>query len=533
MSKVDKERLELALKASNEGIWKWTYTIDKIFYSDLLLELMGYNSQESAPHIFKDLLNLFHEQDQWKLKIKVDALLKPTGDETFGTECRYHRPDGKTRWFRIRGACNRDKTGKPIIIAGSIIDITARKEAELRLAEEKHLLKLFSESIPVNIYFKDTDSKFVMANTATAKKLRKESAADILGKSDHDFFDVQHANKSRQDEINIMETGETLTGTLEREIWDADDESWCITSKYPWHDLQGNIKGTFGVSNDVSEIVDTQDRLLEVAQTYKERNELYETELLLASEIQQAILAKKIPPIPKDLSIENENLFTAEFNIKHIPMHGLAGDFYEAIPLSDTKIGILLCDVMGHGVRAGLIVAMIRGLISKEKKSASKPEKFLANLNQGLSHILSTAGISIFSTAIYCVVDTKQNQITLSSAGHPLPILRKDSVYSLMNPNLLDPKHSAALGLFEDSKYHSIDISLNNLEEVIFYTDGIYEVNDSSNEELGLEKLIHRLNQPNTEPSSSIDKLIHTAKNYAKDNQFNDDVCLVAMNISQ
>jgi len=132
---------------------------------------------QAAPHLFKDLLQLFHEQDQWKLKVQIDAFLKPSGDDTFGAECRYHRPDGQTRWFRIRGACNRDKTGKPIIIAGSIIDITARKEAELRLTEEKHLLKLLSESIPANIYFKDMDSNFVMANTATARKMRREDAA--------------------------------------------------------------------------------------------------------------------------------------------------------------------------------------------------------------------------------------------------------------------------------------------------------------------------------------------------------------------
>ena len=165
--------------------------------------------------------------------------------------------------------------------------------------------------------------------------------------------------------------------------------------------------------------------------------------------------------------------------------------------------------------------------------SASSPEKFLANLNQGLSHILSSAGISIFSTAIYCVIDTTLNQISLSSAGHPLPIIKRDSVYSLMDTNLLDNTKSSALGLFENSTYHSIDIKLEHLEEVIFYTDGIYEVADVSNEELGLEKLVKKLNQSNTEGSSSIDKLICIAKDHAQDNQFNDDVCLVTMSIDQ
>ena len=188
----------------------------------------------------------------------------------------------------------------------------------------------------------------------------------------------------------------------------------------------------------MTEIVDTQDRLAEVAQIYKERNELYEAELLLASEIQQAILTKRIPSIPSKQTNITNSLFTTNFDITHIPMHGLAGDFYEAIPISDSKMGILVCDVMGHGVRAGLIVAMIRGIISKETESISAPEKFLASLNHGLSHILDTAGISIFSTAIYCVIDTKEDTINLASAGHPLPILKQNAQYSLMHSSLHD-----------------------------------------------------------------------------------------------
>ena len=534
MSQADKDRLELALEASHEGIWKWSYTIDTIHYSNLLLKLLGHTDQEMAPHLFKDIKEIFHEQDQEKLRAQVNSFLKPTGNETFGAECRYYHPDGNIRWFRIRGACNRDKTRKPIIIAGSVIDITKRKEVELKLAEEKHLLNLLSESVPVNIYFKDLDSKFVTANTATASKMGLIQKTDIVGKSDHDFFDARHADKSRQDEVDIMETGKNLTGNLEREIYDTEKETWCITSKYPWYDLNGNIRGTFGVSNDVTEIVETQERLTEVAQAFRERNELYEAELMLASEIQQAILAKQIPSIPSNSSESSNSLFAANFDITHIPMHGLAGDFYQAIPISDTKMGILLCDVMGHGVRAGLIVAMIRGLISKETESISSPESFLSSLNHGLSHILNTAGISIFSTAIYCVVDTAKSTIQLASAGHPLPILKKGSNYSLMDSSLHDGAQSPALGLFPDSVYRPIKISIENLTEIIFYTDGIYEVANAANEELGLEGLINIMNLSDATDSadkSSIEQLINTARNYAENHQFNDDVCIVTVNI--
>jgi sigma-B regulation protein RsbU (phosphoserine phosphatase) len=531
MHTPDKTSLELALKASNEGIWKWDLLENKIYYSDLLLEFMGNKNQDSSPHLFEDIKKIYHPDDQAKLTLKLEAFMLSRGEETFGAECRYLHPDGSIRWFRLCGASRRDDNGIPTLIAGSVIDITNRKTAELALAEEKHLLHLLTESIPVNIYFKGKDSKFVMANTATAKKMGLKCASDIIGKNDHDFFDARHADNSRKDEVMIMDTKENLVGSLERELWDGDAETWCITSKHPWLDHNGKIKGTFGVTNDVSEIVKTQTRLAEVAQTYKDSNDLYKEELKLASEVQQAILAKKIPSLPTDLTNKINSKYVADFNVTHIPMHGLAGDFYEAIPISETKMGILMCDVMGHGVRASLIVAMIRGIISKEQGSASSPEEFLANLNYGLCHILIKAGITMFSTAIYCVIDVDAGSLTMANAAHPMPILKKGSSYKLLDSET--SKIGTALGLVSVSEYESTTIQLSNIDEIILYTDGIYEVINEKDEELGLNNLIEIINTDRQQKESSIDNLSRIAKEHSHDKQFNDDVCLLSVSINQ
>ncbi len=530
MNPPDKSRLELALKASNEGIWKWNPKEQCIHYSELLVKILGFKTREKAPHLLQDIDKIYHPEDQESFKTILYQFLNTNDQETFGAQCRYLHPDNSLHWFRIRGAAERDSSGYPTLIAGSVIDITKRKRAEILLAEEKHLLNLLVESIPVNIYFKDKDSKFVMANTATAIKMGLTKSTDIIGKTDHDFFDVRHADKSLKDELTIMETKETLEGSLEKEIWDSEEDTWCITSKRPWLDRNGNIKGTFGVTNDVTEIVKTQDRLTEVAQIYKDRNDQYEEELNLASEVQQAILEKKIPPLPSRQSQCTNNKFTTSFDVIHIPMHGLAGDFYQAIPISETKMGILLCDVMGHGVRASLIVAMIRGLISKEQQSVAYPEQFLTSLNHGLCHILMKAGITMFSTAIYTVIDIESDSLTIASAGHPLPILKKASNYTLLD----NPSHhlGTALGLVPDSEYQSSIIPIKQLDEIIFYTDGIYEVVNKKDEELGVNKLIKSINEESNDNTSSIHKLSCIAKNYSFENQFNDDVCLLSININ-
>ncbi len=519
MHEPDNNSLELALRASNEGIWKWDLSENKIHYSPLLLKFMGNSPEQPAPHLFENIENTYHPDDVAKLQSILTDFMLTSGNETFGADCRYNHPDGSPRWFRIRGACNRDNSGAPTLIAGSVIDITQRKKSELLLAEEKHLLNLLTESIPINIYFKDVESKFVMANTATAQKVGLKCAKDIIGKTDHDFFDPIHADSSRKDEVMVMFTKENLEGALEKEVWDGHAETWCITSKHPWLDQNGKIKGTFGVTNDVSEIVHTQNRLKKISNIYKKRNDQYIEELKLATEVQQAILAKKIPSLT--------NNFTATFSVSHTPMHGLAGDFYEAIPISDTKMGILMCDVMGHGVRASLIVAMIRGLISKEQASASIPQDFLENLNKGLCHILSKAGITMFSTAIYSVIDVKKATITMANAGHPIPIIKQKSHFKLTDPSSI--KAGTALGLIPNSQYNDSILKLEDLDEIILYTDGIYEVINNKQEELGIKNLINKMNSNKTNNLSSIQNLSNIAIKYSHDQKFNDDVCLLSV----
>jgi len=533
MATPDKSTLELALKASNEGIWKWDQVEQKIYYSNFLLDIIGYPDRESAPHLFEDAATIYHPEDARSLGRKLNTFLTTSTRKTFGTECRYLHPDGSERWLRIRGACQRDENGVATILAGSFIEITNRKITELKLAEERHLLNLLTESIPVNIYFKDKDSRFVMANTATAQKLGLESVSQLLGKNDHDFFDARHADKSKKDEIEIMETHKHLKGTLEKELWDAAEDTWCITSKHPWLDHNGKTKGTFGVTNDVSEIVKTQIRLVEVAQSYKSRNEIYEQELKLACEVQQAILEKKIPSLPKKNSLTEQAHYacSASFNLSHIPVDGLAGDFYEVIPISTTKMGILMCDVMGHGVRASLIVAMIRGLISNVQDSVATPSAFLASLNYGLCHILTKAGITMFSTAIYGVIDIENASVTIANAGHPTPIINRNSVYELI-PN--EAKHlGSALGLISESNYHDVSLDLTDIDELIFFTDGIYEVVNSYSEELSIESLLSLMNSEMTSDETSIEALCRIAKSYAHDASFHDDVCILSAHFSK
>ena len=123
------------------------------------------------------------------------------------------------------------------------------------------------DSLPAWIYFKDRESKFIQVNKALAD-YSGIPAAGMIGKSDADFLDKESAGKNRSDEIRILASGEGRERFIERESLPGGGDAWVLTSKLPLRDRQGRIIGTFGVSSNITEMVEGQ-RTLE-----KERNML-------------------------------------------------------------------------------------------------------------------------------------------------------------------------------------------------------------------------------------------------------------------
>ena len=115
------------------------------------------------------------------------------------------------------------------------------------------LVAAFLENVPDAVYFKDRESRFIAASTSIARHFGCTSPEELIGKTDFDFFADEHAQWARADEEDIISTGESLIGKLEKETWPDGRITWALTSKMPLHDDTGAIIGTFGISKDVTE----------------------------------------------------------------------------------------------------------------------------------------------------------------------------------------------------------------------------------------------------------------------------------------
>ncbi|MFT6861525.1 MAG: sigma-B regulation protein RsbU (phosphoserine phosphatase) [Akkermansiaceae bacterium] len=402
--------------------------------------------------------------------------------------------------------------------------VTTQLNAQNQLIEEeRERLRLVIDSVPLHVYFKNLDHEFVIANRAIAKWFGLERPDELYDKSDRDIFSNVHWQQAEADEKRIMETGEAIVGSIERETWAGKKDTWVMTSKYPWRDSEGAIVGTFGVSSDISDLMVAQANLRKLAGTYEKKNREMAEELELAREVQQALLPDDFPEICG-------GGVSLQFYRRYEPARILTGEFFEVVPLGPDKVGFLMGEVFDKGVRSALIVSMLRGLIEKEFGSAGDAGAFLTGLNLGLSHLLVDSGHEVRATAFYGVVDLSEATIQLSVAGHVNPIaVFDDGVRQLVPPeNACGP----ALGLAESTTYGAVTAPVKGLRRMFCFTQGVKEARNQDGVEFGVTRMLGEIERGG-EMEKVMERLSGAVREFCGDEVFRNAICLLGWEVTR
>lgn len=256
----------------------------------------------------------------------------------------------------------------------------------------------------------------------------------------------------------------------------------------------------------------------------QQTNQELEEELRMAREIQQALLPRTYPH------------FCAGHGALHFahcyrPAAALSGDFFNVQRLSENQAGVLICDVMGHGVRAALIGTLARGLVDQFLPVAADPGEFLAALNRELSETFKRGGINAFATAFYFVVDLAARRIAYANAGHPdaLILRRNDGVVDWLRVN---GHHKPPLGMLARTEYSSFHAELAAPDSIVLFTDGLFEAENPDGERFGRQRLLDAVSRRLEVPCEQLlDELVQESQDFAGRENFSDDVCLVGMDV--
>ena len=252
----------------------------------------------------------------------------------------------------------------------------------------------------------------------------------------------------------------------------------------------------------------------------REKNEQMESDLRMAMELQQAMMPRTEAPSP---------FAGPRFDHRYVAASLVGGDFFHIVRLSESAASVLICDVMGHGVRSALVTAMVRALVESCRAEAAVPGLLLTRLNTEFTRILRQTGTVLFATAFYCVLDTARGELRYARAGHPYPFHVQRRA-GLVTPLRCGEKATGpALGLFDSARYEDSSVRLAPGDWVLLFTDGIEEVANSAGVEFGVSGLAGVLQANLGRPASEVfDQLLAEVARFSDGAPFIDDVCLVA-----
>lgn len=254
------------------------------------------------------------------------------------------------------------------------------------------------------------------------------------------------------------------------------------------------------------------------ARVHREANEKKEIEgeLKNAREVQRVLLPQD-DPVVAGFRVNGTNL----------PAKIISGDYYDYIDLPDGKLGVVIADVSGKGVPAGLLMAMCRSLLRAFSLAHTSPSAVLSAVNR---YLFPDIREDMFISMIYGILDPADGSFNFCRAGHePALIFRKASG----KVEISKPK-GLALGIDSGNVFERVTaderIALEPGDCVLLFTDGVKEALNANDEEYGIERLSETFRQAAQLGAEAVVKRVQEkVKSFTGEGPQMDDVTIVAI----
>lgn len=246
----------------------------------------------------------------------------------------------------------------------------------------------------------------------------------------------------------------------------------------------------------------------------EERRRL-ESELELSQVVQRALLPQRVPSI--------RGVELAAFSR---PSEIIGGDYFDFFEFRDGTHGLVIADVSGHGVAAGMLMSSLQTAIRTMAPDTNSPAEILERINRFYIHNIH---FTTFVTVFLAQFDPTTLTLTYVNAGHNPPAVRRS-----VNSEIIWLKPTApAIGLAEDFHARMESIGFSEGDSLLLYTDGVTEAYNPGNEEFGQERLAQLVQQHADRPAPDLLQAVRQAVSaFGGDRPLMDDVTMVALRIS-
>ncbi len=239
-------------------------------------------------------------------------------------------------------------------------------------------------------------------------------------------------------------------------------------------------------------------------------------EMKLIAEIQRSLLPRELPRVP-----------ALDLAAHYRPATVAGGDYYDFLPLSDGRLGILIADVSGHGSPAAVEMAITRTLAHTHPRAVDSPGPLLSYVNDHLADRYRR-GKGTFVTAFYGVFDPATAEVRYARAGHPPPRLKRCSDGTLLS---FDDARGLPLGVQQGGRYEEATLRVVPCDQIVFYTDGITEALNPNNEQFGPDRLDQTLANCALEASGLVDTVLGAVDAFSSGREPIDDRTLLVARV--
>jgi diguanylate cyclase (GGDEF)-like protein/PAS domain S-box-containing protein len=256
LAALERERqtrhLELASELAGLGYWSVDYERQQVHWSDGLYRITGRDRGSLALDL-ESRFQIYHPEDRERARREILAAVEARREFTISV--RIVRPDGGIRRIITRGQPHRIWERETPVYFGIIQDVTEMVEAQLALearGRENELFRAMIDTLPDFIFAKDREGRFLAANAATARVMQAGTVANLLGRTDADFYPPELVARFRADEEAVFQSGETIIVEQPGRRLDG-SFGWLCSLKTPLKDAGGAITAYVGHGRDITD----------------------------------------------------------------------------------------------------------------------------------------------------------------------------------------------------------------------------------------------------------------------------------------
>ncbi|MBN2892615.1 MAG: PAS domain S-box protein [Bacteroidales bacterium] len=338
--KQNEIRLDYILNAIGEGLGITDFNENFIYANPRADSIFGLKPGGLLGRNLKD----FIDDKEWTKIVIQTQRRREKQVSTY--DLKLALPDGAVKNIIVTAVPDLEIEGNVSATIGVFRDISDRVLREKQILELKNQLEILLNNLPASVYYKDVNLKYILVNQAYAD-LFGVNKQELIGKTDDEITSEEVALEHKYLDLNVLEEKEPIINYENVSFTKHKEQYWTLTSKIPYFDNQGNLKGIVGIISDITKRKLQQIKILEQKSLLESANQDIKDSLNYAKSIQDALL-------PNHLVADK---YFKEHFIFYRPKENVSGDFYYINKIQE-KVIFAVGDCTGHGIPGAFLTML-------------------------------------------------------------------------------------------------------------------------------------------------------------------------------